>query len=292
MSRDDQLSPQRRDALRRLLDDDSAVVRGALITELERLGDSGLDFLRSESTTDNLERRRKILHLLDELVPNGDGIRAFTEMIRSFRYELETGHYFLERVIYPDLDTTECTLTLDRFAERCEELFIKPCEPKDMCRVLNRVLFHEEGFRPNRGTAEDPEAFLLGKVLEKLKGSGLALAILYILVGRRCQLDMELIHIPGSFLIGCFTGSIPFYIDPLERGHFIEAQSLFETLEKITKKEEEALSLMTPCPVGEILCHTCRYLEKHFRGKNNRNQADLFAFFVDEFKSAYQREQS
>jgi regulator of sirC expression with transglutaminase-like and TPR domain len=286
------LSTRRQNVLRRLLDDSSVAVFAALKEELGRYGEAGIEFLQQESRTSDLKRRRQVMGLLRELAPGYEAIRQFQELIRSFQYELETGAYFVERVVAPDNDPSLATLELDRLGQRCRELAVLPCRSWDICKLINRIIFHEEAYRVDPRAEERPETSLLGAIIRERRGSALALSALYVLIGRRCGLDLEVVATPGSFLVGCFAEDIPFYIDVVEQGRFISAEMLFHSIATVLSNEEEALRLMAPSPTGEVLCVLCRQLARQFQRAGDSDSSELFTSFVEAFEDAYRREDS
>ena len=99
-----------------------------------------------------------------------DGVSGFIEFIRSRRYELETGWFLLDRAVYPSFELSSATLFLDKLSDRCRELLTPPMLPLEICSVMNRVLFHEYGFRGAGKDFENPQNSFLHRVLERGKG--------------------------------------------------------------------------------------------------------------------------
>jgi hypothetical protein len=84
--------------------------------------------------------------------------------------------------------------------------------------VLNRVLFHEYGFRGNVERYTDPLNSFLDEVLSRRKGLPITLSILYVLVAQRIGLILEPVGLPGHFVAGCFSEDDPFFIDAFDQG--------------------------------------------------------------------------
>ena len=110
---------------------------------------------------------------------------------------METGWYLLDRVIYPNLDSSVSSLQLDELADRVRDLLTAHSDPKQICLTINRVLFHEYGFRGAGKDFENPQNSFLHQVLEKKKGLPITLSLIYILVARRAGFDLEPIGLPG-----------------------------------------------------------------------------------------------
>lgn len=280
------LSIERESALVRLLDDETPAVRDAVASELKRLGPLGLDLLRRLARDDDPEQAAHAKQFL-ERIEGPDPAGEFTRFIRSLHYELETGSILLSRVVQPNLATASIYEPLDRIASRCRELMVHPSPVWERCKILNRVLFHEWGFRGNSEDFDDPHNSFLSFVLRRRKGIPITLSILYLLVARRCGLELEPIGMPGRFLVGCFLEKEPFFIDPYERGGFRSGEELMEILQ--TRENEAGLGALDPVPIGEVLCRSCRNLVRQYSLRNQPARAKMFAGFVREFEETHRR---
>lgn len=283
------ISPEKEAAILTLMDDESPVVRKGLLDELRRMDGIGLDLLTKLSRDKNRLVSAQAKEMLDTL-KGPDAIAAFVEFIRSQRYELETGCIMLARTLDNTLDAGDTCYQLDALSARCRDLMIHPSPPFEKCKVLNRVLFHENGFRGNTEDFEDPRNSLLPDVLARRKGIPISLSILYILVAQRCGLQLEPVGMPGRFLVGCFLTDTPFYIDAFERGGFRTQDDLRDILR--ANQIAPRPNYMARSPVGEVLCRCCRNLTHQFAQRGNHRQAKLFGSFVNEFETTHRRASS
>jgi len=282
----EKLSEARREALLGLLDDSSPVVRRALLAHLGDLGAPALQFLQEVAHGSHRVLARHATWFLDE-IKFVDPVAEFRGFIRSLNYELETGTLLLSRTVSPALDVGACCATLDQIAARCRELIAPPATTREQCRIINRVLFHEWGFHGNVENYTDPLNSLLDHVLIRRKGIPLSLSTVYLLVAERLGLELEPVGLPGHFVVGCFTEAQPFFIDPFDRGVFLDADEVFALLRanKIIPKSSDLM----PTPVREVLCHGCRVLVSHYKAAGDAENAKLFASFVEEFDATYER---
>ncbi|MEO6246807.1 MAG: transglutaminase-like domain-containing protein, partial [Opitutaceae bacterium] len=214
-----------------------------------------------------------------------DPAAEFISFIRSLNYELESGALLLARTVSPRLDVGGCCTQLDAIAARCRELIVEPSSAREKCRVLNRVLFHEWGFHGNVENYTDPLNSFLDQVLERRTGIPLSLSVVYLLVARRLGMELDPVGLPGHFIVGCFLDELPFFIDPFDRGVFRDPDEIFDLLRSnhVTPK----LTDLTPTPVREVLCRSCRNLVNHYTAAGDMPRARLFAGFVEEFDSTY-----
>lgn len=279
-------NPAESDALATLLDDPSEVVRARLLEHFGAHPEAAQVFLRDIAEGRNRALSWHARWFLSEL-RFSDPVAEFRGFIQSLNYELETGALLLARTVMPALDVGACTEQLDRLAARCRELLAEPASARERCRVVNRVLYHEEGFRGNTEHYTDPLNSLLPEVLERKKGIPVSLGIVYLLVARRIGLELEPVGMPGHFLVGCFSGAEPFYVDAFEQGAFRSAAELVLTLR--AQGIEPNLGDLAPSPVREVLARCCRNLASHYKAAGDEARSRLFESFVLEFDAAYER---
>ncbi len=280
------LSAIQQEALVSLLDDTSAPVRRALLAHFAKLGTSAAPFLQTIAQGSNRILARHAAWFLDELKFT-DPVAEFRGFIRSQNYELETGVLMLARTVEPRLDPAECCRELTAIADRCRELIVEPSSMREKCRVLNRVLFHEWGFHGNVEHYTDPRNSFINQVLKRRTGIPISLSVVYLLVAERLGVDLEPVGLPGHFIVGCFNDDLPFFIDAFDRGVFRDADEIFELLRanNIVPKATD----LSPTPIREVLCRSCRNLVNHFTAAGKPERAKLFADFVEEFEATYER---
>jgi regulator of sirC expression with transglutaminase-like and TPR domain len=285
----DRLNSEIENALLSLLDDTQPAVRRALLGHFQKNGAASATFLKEVLGGKNRVLAWHARWFLQEL-KFSDPSAEFKGFIRSLNYELETGALLLARTITPDLDIGECCAQLDEISDRCRELIVEPMSLREKCRVINRVLFHDHGFRGNHEDYTDPRNSLLDQVLARRKGLPISLSIVYLLVAHRLGLSLEPVGLPGHFVIGCYVEDTPFFIDAFEQGAFRSAQDLFMILR--ANHIEPKVTDIAPTPVREVLCRCCRNLVHHYLAGGDEAHAKQFTEFVEEFDSTYERHTS
>ncbi len=279
-------SPAPAAAMLRLLDDPTPQVREALLDELRRQGADGLDFLRATADGSDTALAAHARLFLREL-GGEDTVQMFLEFIRSFQYEIETGLIMLERTVFPMLNPAEPHGFLDAVATRCRQLLLTPSTAREKCLVLNRVLFHEYGFRGEAENYHDPRNSFLHQVILRRRGIPLTLSVVYILVALRCGIELEPVGLPGRFMAACNLGDEPFYIDAYERGAFRTEDDLRAYFRQLELPFDPAT--LMPAPAGEVVARCCRNLVNQYTAARDHAKAKLFAEFVHEFDLAYRR---
>ncbi len=272
-------------ALLSLLDDPSPSVRRELLKVFNALGPYGLEILGEAARSANRLTGWHAQTYLSQLktVDPLEELRAF---IQSGNYELETGWIMISRIAYPGLDIGEVCAELDEYAARCKELIVPPATTRDCCAVINRVLFHESGFRGNADRYTDPDNSFINTVLSAKKGLPISLSLLYLLVASRLGITIEPINAPGHFVVGCFEETAPFYIDPFHHGKILTAGRMLKRIE--ANNLAPNLSHLAPATTHETLSRLCRNLVHHYIESGEPSQASVFAEILKEFKDAYE----
>jgi regulator of sirC expression with transglutaminase-like and TPR domain len=280
------LNAREREALRDLLDDSSPAVRRGLLARFAALGPAAEAFLRELSDGSHRTLAWHARWYLEQLELS-DPVGEFRTFIRSLNYELETGALLLARTVRPDLDAGKCCAYLDTIAQRCRELIVEPASLREKCRIINRVLYHEHGFRGNLEQYTDPDNSFLDQVLARHKGIPISLCTVYLLVAHRLGLELEPVGLPGHFMVGCYVEDRPFFIDAFDGGVFRTPEEIFTFLRShdLTPKASD----LAPTPIREVLCRSCRNLVGHYEATGDLDHSRLFASFVAEFESTYER---
>ena len=272
-------------AFKSLLDDESKVVKKGLEKFLLNNPKEGLPFLLGLGKGEDRYLAKRAQNMIEKL---GwvDGAGDFIRFIRSLRYELETGWFLLDRSIYPDLETSTYSFFLDKLADRCRELMLQPSSPRMTCEVINRVLFHEYGFRGARENFENPQNSFLHQVLDRREGLPITLCAVYILIARRIGFEVDPIGTPGRFMVGCFAEKHPFYIDCWAGGRFLELEQMEDKLGVLP--DEESGANLLPVTVADTLSRACRNLCRHYAQAEDEANSRLFLSFVQEFERVHQ----
>ena len=283
--RDPSLSTRKKNALLSLLDDPSPSVRDALVEVFKSMGPCGLEILSEAAQSSNRLIGWYANAYLSQL-KSSDPLHELKSFIHSGNYELETGWIMISRVAHPTLDIGTICSELDDYADRCKELCVPPATSREYCAVINRVLFHELGFRGNSDRYTDPANSFINTVLLTRKGLPISLSLLYVLIATRLGIAIEPINAPGHFVVGCFEETAPFYVDPFHHGKFLTAGQMLKRLE--ANNLAPNLSHLAPATTHETLTRLCRNLVHHYLESGEESNASVFADILKEFKDAYE----
>ncbi|WAC19394.1 transglutaminase-like domain-containing protein [Luteolibacter sp. SL250] len=263
------------DALIRLLDDDTPEVRSQVS---QRLGESNGDLSewlaarpqelsRSEKTL--LEQmlspgRRKAL-TRDWIVPTG-GAAALREDWDSFEALLRTLSDFLHDGITLRQPLSDA---LDLLAEEAGE------DSVITGNDLREFLFESGRLQGNRADYYDPRNSDLAWSISEGRSNPLGLCLIFMLVARRLDLEVEGVNFPGHFLSRIFEDGFPLIIDCFDHGRVHAQAALIESAAELTRQQRSSLREATD--PGTILIRLLNNLSAALENTGRREDADLVA---------------
>jgi tetratricopeptide (TPR) repeat protein len=106
---------------------------------------------------------------------------------------------------------------IDRLAERIRPALRNGSDPRTVIFSLNRVLFVEEGFTYDC-VAENPDNYLLDRVIARKRGNCLGLTALYLLLGERLSLPLRGVYVPSHCFVRYDDGFARINIEMGEKG--------------------------------------------------------------------------
>ena len=133
----------------------------------------------------------------------------------------------IARSEYPDLDPGAY---LGRLADLAREVD-RGGRPADaLCRVhrLRERIFEDLGFQGNRAAYFDPRNSFFNDVLDRRLGIPITLSVLLMEVGRRVDLPLVGIGLPGHFIVGARVDGEQVLLDPFNAGALLTAQACRE----------------------------------------------------------------
>lgn len=118
----------------------------------------------------------------------------------------------------PDLDIGRYLARLDELAAALRARVAADATVSERLAALNRYLFGDLGFAPNRDDYYDPRNSFLHDVIERRVGIPITLSVLYMEVGRRIGLPLQGVSFPGHFLVKCAVEEGTVVLDPYSGG--------------------------------------------------------------------------
>ncbi|MDB6071959.1 MAG: hypothetical protein JWL81_3130 [Verrucomicrobiales bacterium] len=233
-------APEELQALLRLLDDETPAVRERVA---ERIGLCGGDISEWLSAQPQILSRQEKLVLSEMLCPArretlmrewiapSGGAGALGEDWDRFEAMLRTLSDFIHDGIALRQPLTDA---LDLLAEEAEE------EGITSANELREFLFESNRLRGNQSAYYDPRNSDLAWAIAEGQSNPLGLCLIFILVARRLDFEVEGVNFPGHFMCRIFEDSYPLIIDCFDHGRLHFQSTLLESPE-LTKPQRDVL---------------------------------------------------
>jgi regulator of sirC expression with transglutaminase-like and TPR domain len=212
-------------ALLRLLSDPNEQVARTIQDQLARLGLGVLPFLE-QALAENATLEPRVAHIKEEIRFGQlkDEFQGFVS--QSARQEdWEHGAFLIAKLAYPDLSIPHYVECLDHLAEEFRAKWLATESPSGKAaRQLSTFLFKDKGFSGNRTQYYDPDNSYMNRVIETRQGIPISLSALYVFVGKRLNLPLAGVGMPGHFLVKLEGETPPQFVDCFNGGTILREQ--------------------------------------------------------------------
>ncbi len=226
------------------------------IPQLEKVQDNTFDTLIQSRIEEIVNALRKEHLYVD-----------FVNWVNLGSSDLLKGFMLVTRTQYPDLDDVEVysrieQVKMDIWLELNDNL-----TALENVKVLNHILFGVHNFEGSPTNLTDPENFYLNTMLEKRKGSPVALGMLYIILARKLGLPVYGVNLPQHFIVAYLTESgltnpteddVLFYINPFNKGAVFTRREIELFVRQMKFKSD--WSFYAPCSNHDIIQRLIRNL--------------------------------
>ncbi|HIC49492.1 MAG TPA: hypothetical protein EYP00_06320 [Dehalococcoidia bacterium] len=164
---------------------------------------------------------------------NPSPLQQFSEAADSDDLDLTQMALLIGLSEYPNLDIELERQSLDSLASGASHRLDDEDDFLARANMLSEYLFDEVGFSANQEDYYDPRNSYLNEVLERRLGIPITLSLLYMEVGKRLDMDLEGVGMPGHFLVRVKSGQEDILVDPFHRGILLSEQECASRLQKI-----------------------------------------------------------
>ncbi len=148
----------------------------------------------------------------------------FARFSAKINPDLEEGLMLLSKFQNPATARAEITQTVDDMARTLRPALLNANGQTDIARILAHYFFETLGFKALQANLAIQD-ISFAHFLRKRQGSGLCVACLYMLIGNRYGLDVNLIDLAGRVLIYWQDRTQhDFFIDPLDNGKILSQE--------------------------------------------------------------------
>ncbi len=190
-----------KEAIVRLLRDNDPSTVTLLKEQLIETGSDGIAALRDLLALDDAavtEHVRAVLETIESDEAH-DEMLLFAHLFPEHG-DIETAWWLLTRCFESDAPVVMLRRKLDAWGRRLRILVAKADSSRERLQVLTTFMAEDLGFRGNAEGYYDPKNSLLNDVIETRLGIPISLTALYMIVGRRANIPIEGINLPGHFI--------------------------------------------------------------------------------------------
>jgi regulator of sirC expression with transglutaminase-like and TPR domain len=193
--------------------------------------------------------------------------------------DLEAGAFLIARFAYPDLDVTASVDILDAMAREVRERLGRKASGEEIVKAINRYLFVEQGFAGNTHEYYDIDNSYLNKVLERKTGIPISLSAVYLLVGRRLELPVFGVGMPGHFLVKYEADRYRIFVDSFNGGALLTQKDCARFLDQAGYGFDERYLQKTPSRA--ILIRMIKNLVALYNKMNDQAKAVRLTRFIE-----------
>jgi serine protease Do len=239
-----------------------ANIDAAQVESLAQNGEAAGAALRREAEA--LETRAKELRLI---AADARTLRVTNSLAKTLEQTDEAGRFNLLRAALQLalLDDEELELEIyeeqvDRMAAEIEQRLPKDADEAAKLAALDKYLFEDNGFHGSRTEYYHKANSHLHRVIDDREGLPITLSLLYIELGRRLNLSIEGVGLPGHFVVRHVPAEgEPQLIDVFERGQKLSREDAAKIVRDFGGTELTAAHL-APYSQREILVRMLRNL--------------------------------
>jgi regulator of sirC expression with transglutaminase-like and TPR domain len=219
-------------SLIKLLDDENEEISTTVNDKLLEKGTSALPFLQEALPAASPLLRERIAFVTEKLAASQAREKLAGVAGTSERdLDLEDGVFILARYGYPAEDFRWCTELLDQFAHELDSKLDAHSDPIDIISAVATFFGNEKGFRGNVDDYFNPENSYINRVLETKTGLPISLCVVILLVGKRLNIPLFGVGMPGHFLLTYRFGDREIFLDPFRGGKLMSRQECRDFLE-------------------------------------------------------------
>lgn len=214
-------------ALLHLIDDPDEDVYNAVSNKIVSFGKEIIPALEHfwENVTDN-ETQERIEMLIHRL--HFSDLRADFVKWKSDTTDILSGALLVAKYAYPDMDVSVVLKEIEKLRRNIWLEMNSYLTPLEQINVINSIFYNYYKQRGTEISYENPDGFLLNKVLESRKGNAFGNGVAYLVLCSLLDVPVRAIGIPKQFILGYFdiqydvmnpsghsSEKIKFYIDPV-----------------------------------------------------------------------------
>jgi regulator of sirC expression with transglutaminase-like and TPR domain len=190
-----------KDAIVRLLRDNDPATVSLVKEQLIERGSDGVAALRDLLALDDEGVTAHVREVIEKI----ETVEAQDDMLLCAHLfpehgDIEAAWWLLTLCFEPDAPIAKLQRRLDEWGRRLRVLVARARSARERLQALTTFMADDLGFRGNEEEYYDPKNSLLSDVVETRRGIPISLAMLYVIIGRRADMPIDGINLPGHFI--------------------------------------------------------------------------------------------
>lgn len=208
-----------------------------------------------------------------------DLLADFTQWASMKEPDLLSGAILVARFQYPDLVVSQVLQEVEKLRRNVWLELNTYLTSLEQANVLGTILYNYFNLKGLETSYQQPNDFLLNKVLDAKKGNPVGNGILYLILCEMLEVSIKVINIPRQFILAYFDSEfdfeemrqepedkIQFYIDPMN-GHVYTQQDIETYFKRISVPP--TVSYFKPFSNKRVIQHLLEELAKCFEDEKN-----------------------
>jgi regulator of sirC expression with transglutaminase-like and TPR domain len=190
-----------KEAIVRLLRDNDPATVTLLKQQLIDSGTDEIAALRDLLALDDAAVTAHVREVLEE-IETGEAHDEMLLFAHTFpeHGDIEAAWWLLTRCFEPEAPVAKLRRKLDVWGRCLRIRLAKAASARERLQVLTTFMAHDLGFHGNAEEYYEPKNSFLSDVIETRLGIPISLAVLYMIVGRRANMQIDGINLPGHFI--------------------------------------------------------------------------------------------
>lgn len=270
-------------SLLKLLDDDDQHIYQTARERLLAHAEAVLPYLPEVSPSNSVMARRTAE--IRELITRSVYKEQFRNLKRDENgdVDLEEGVFLIARQRFVQLDSKKYVSLLNDYAVELKEILSSIGDNTEIMRRTISFFVDEKGFTGNFTDYFNENNHYINRVLESKSGIPITLSIVYLLVGKRIDLPLRGIGLPGHFTMRFSFGGTNVYFDPYNQGKILSVNDCTELVKKQGYEFSEAY--LKPVTNRQILERMLRNIIIALEKKQETERMETMRLFIDSLNS-------
>ena len=216
-----------------------------------------------------------------------DDLEQFVRMagLPDDEIDLARAGFLIAAMEYPGLDLNYQFGLLDSLSAEVAARLDASRDPLFCVNTLSEYLFDELGFQGNLDDYYDPRNSFLNEVLRRRLGIPITLSLVCIEVGKRLDIPLLGVSMPGHFLLK-HRDEEALFIDPFYKGILLSEEECAQRLQQVTQADIPwDSSYLAPVSNRDFVARLLRNLKNIYLQRQDHERAIMLLYLRRQRKS-------